>query len=196
MPLWGGVLITILDTFTFLFIDNYGLRKLEAFFVLLIGIMTVTFGYEYGASQPDTVGVLKGLFFPWCSGCDNRALLQAVGIIGAIIMPHNFFLHSALVKSREVDRTRSEKVKEANLYYFVECCVAIFVSLFINIFVLAVFASGLYLKTNEEVVSELKQKKFEIKNEIFLAQIVFEISVHRRLGVSEHWSRSQRVGGC
>ncbi|XP_050293808.1 protein Malvolio-like isoform X2 [Anthonomus grandis grandis] len=151
VPLWGGVLITILDTFTFLFIDNYGLRKLEAFFVLLISIMTVTFGYEYGASKPDSIGVMKGLFFPWCSNCDSRALLQAVGIIGAIIMPHNFFLHSALVKSREIDRSKSEKVREANLYYFVECCFAIFVSLIINIFVLAVFAHGLYNKTNKEV---------------------------------------------
>lgn len=68
-------------------------------------------------------------------------------------MPHNFYLHSALVKTREVDRTKSEKVREANFYYFIECCVAVFVSLVINIFVLAVFAHGLYLKTNKEVVS-------------------------------------------
>lgn len=46
LPLWGGVLITIIDTFTFLFLDKYGLRKLELFFGLLITIMGVTFGYE------------------------------------------------------------------------------------------------------------------------------------------------------
>lgn len=46
IPLWAGVLITILDTFTFLFLDKYGLRKLEFFFGLLITIMAVTFGYE------------------------------------------------------------------------------------------------------------------------------------------------------
>jgi NRAMP (natural resistance-associated macrophage protein)-like metal ion transporter len=46
IPLWGGVLITILDTFTFLFLDKYGLRKLEAFFGLLIGTMAFSFGYE------------------------------------------------------------------------------------------------------------------------------------------------------
>ena len=68
-------------------------------------------------------------------------------------MPHNFYLHSALVKSRQVDRTKSDKVREANLYYFIECSLAVFVSLIINIFVLAVFAHGLYNKTNEEVVS-------------------------------------------
>lgn len=46
VPLWGGVLITIVDTFTFLFLDKYGLRKLEFLFGLLISIMAVTFGYE------------------------------------------------------------------------------------------------------------------------------------------------------
>ena len=48
VPLWGGVLITIFDTFTFLFLDKYGLRKLEFLFGLLITVMAVTFGYEVG----------------------------------------------------------------------------------------------------------------------------------------------------
>lgn len=46
IPIWGGVLITVVDTFTFLFLDKYGLRKLELFFGLLISVMAVTFGYE------------------------------------------------------------------------------------------------------------------------------------------------------
>lgn len=98
IPLWGGVLITIADTFTFLALDRYGLRKLEAFFGFLISVMALTFGYEYGVTKPDQLEVIKGLFIPGCSGCDSRALLQAVGIVGAVIMPHNLYLHSALVK--------------------------------------------------------------------------------------------------
>jgi len=47
---------------------------------------------------PEQGEVLKGMFFPWCEDCHSDALLQAVGIIGAVIMPHNLFLHSALVK--------------------------------------------------------------------------------------------------
>lgn len=82
IPIWGGVLITIVDTFTFLFLDKYGLRKLETFFGLLITIMGVTFGFEYATSKPNAVGVLEGMFIPWCKGCDSRALLQAVGIVG------------------------------------------------------------------------------------------------------------------
>lgn len=121
MPLWVGTLITIIDTFTFLFLDKYGLRKLELFFGFLITVMSVTFGYEvhtlqsfsfirfvlmqlyylvfqYVVSAPEQGQVFKGMFLPWCSGCGSNELLQAVGIVGAVIMPHNLYLHSALVK--------------------------------------------------------------------------------------------------
>ncbi|XP_030754879.1 protein Malvolio-like isoform X2 [Sitophilus oryzae] len=151
IPIWGGVLITIIDTFTFLLFDKYGLRKLESFFGLLITVMGVTFGYEYVTSKPDALGVFKGMFIPWCQDCDSRALLQAVGIIGAVIMPHNLYLHSALVKSRHIDRTKPEKVRDANLYFFIEACIALFVSFVINVFVVAVFAHGLFQKTNADI---------------------------------------------
>nr|XP_045603299.1 natural resistance-associated macrophage protein 2-like isoform X4 [Procambarus clarkii] len=151
IPLWGGVLITIIDTFTFLALDRYGLRKLEAFFGFLIFVMAVTFGYEYGVAKPDQLQVLKGLFIPGCYNCDTRALLQAVGIVGAVIMPHNLYLHSALVKSRDVDRKNKDDVKEANKYFFIEACIALLCSFIINVFVVAVFAKGLYGVTNQEV---------------------------------------------
>ncbi|KAM7362171.1 solute carrier family member malvolio isoform 2-T2 [Cochliomyia hominivorax] len=152
VPLWGGVLITIIDTFTFLFLDKYGLRKLEFLFGLLITIMAVTFGYEYVVSAPNQTEVLKGMFLPWCKDCDSQVLLQAVGIVGAVIMPHNLYLHSALVKSRDVDRRQPSKVREANYYFFIEATVALFVSFIINLFVVAVFAHGMYGKTNNDVL--------------------------------------------
>ena len=115
VPLWGGVLITVIDTFTFLGLDKYGLRKLEAFFCLLIAIMMGSFGYEYVVSAPDQVNtrsthsvackrlhcvlyniqgaVITGMLLPECPGCGRDQLLQAVGVIGAIIMPHNLYLH-------------------------------------------------------------------------------------------------------
>jgi NRAMP (natural resistance-associated macrophage protein)-like metal ion transporter len=55
VPLWGGVLITVADTFTFLGLDKYGLRKLEAFFGLLITVMAISFGYEYIVVAPNQV---------------------------------------------------------------------------------------------------------------------------------------------
>ena len=149
IPLWGGVLITIADTFTFLGLDKYGLRKLELFFCLLISTMAFAFGYEYIQMSPDQGEVTKGIVVPRIAG--NTELLQAVGVIGAVIMPHNLYLHSALVKSRDVDRTNKRLVKEANMYYFVESAIALFVSLIINIFVVAVFGAGLYRQTNADV---------------------------------------------
>ncbi|XP_051010507.1 natural resistance-associated macrophage protein 1 [Acomys russatus] len=150
IPLWGGVLITIVDTFFFLFLDNYGLRKLEAFFGFLITIMALTFGYEYVVARPSQGALLQGLFLPSCPGCGQPELLQAVGIVGAIIMPHNIYLHSALVKSREVDRARRADIREANMYFLIEATIALSVSFIINLFVMAVFGQAFYQQTNEQ----------------------------------------------
>uniref|UniRef100_A0A2K6LVF4 Solute carrier family 11 member 2 n=2 Tax=Rhinopithecus TaxID=542827 RepID=A0A2K6LVF4_RHIBE len=152
VPLWGGVLITIADTFVFLFLDKYGLRKLEAFFGFLITIMALTFGYEYVTVKPSQSQVLKGMFVPSCSGCRTSQIEQAVGIVGAVIMPHNMYLHSALVKSRQVNRNNKQEVREANKYFFIESCIALFVSFIINVFVVSVFAEAFFGKTNEQVV--------------------------------------------
>ncbi|XP_071667004.1 natural resistance-associated macrophage protein 1 isoform X3 [Patagioenas fasciata] len=197
IPLWGGVLITIVDTLFFLFLDKYGLRKLEAFFGILITIMALTFGYEvkgrdgdtpfparhwqgtptgcphwHGAAagvggcqltvpfhtcsqyvvvSPGQVEVLKGIFLPYCPGCGREELLQAVGIVGAIIMPHNIFLHSSLVKTRAIDRSKKEAVREANMYFLTESCLALFVSFLINLFVMAVFGEAFYRQRNEDM---------------------------------------------
>lgn len=120
--------------------------------------MGLTFGYEYIVSKPPQDEVIKGLFIPWCSGCDSNVLLQAVGVIGAVLMPHNLYLHSALVKSREVDRKNPEKIKEARMYYFVENGIALVCSFIINIFVVTVFAYGLFEKTNNDIVSQSNVK--------------------------------------
>lgn len=96
------MLITIVDTFTFLFLDKYGLRKLELFFGILITVMGITFGFEYITSKPDQVKVLEGLFIPWCEGCDSRALLQAVGIVGKLIVSKlsKFIITTKILPSR------------------------------------------------------------------------------------------------
>uniref|UniRef100_A0A8C8IT22 Solute carrier family 11 member 2 n=1 Tax=Oncorhynchus tshawytscha TaxID=74940 RepID=A0A8C8IT22_ONCTS len=120
IPLWGGVLITIIDTF-------------------------------YVMVRPDQGELLKGMFLPYCENCDSAQMEQAVGIVGAVIMPHNIYLHSALVKSRQIDRGNKKEVKEANKYYFIESTIALFISFLINVFVVAVFAEAFYDKTNIEV---------------------------------------------
>ncbi|TMS36711.1 hypothetical protein L596_003809 [Steinernema carpocapsae] len=151
IPLFAGVLITMADTFTFLFLDKYGFRKLEVLFGVLITTMAVSFGYEFFTVKPDIGEMAKGMFIPWCVDCGRKEFMQAVSVVGAVIMPHNLYLHSALVKSRRIDRTKKKAVEEANFYYFVESGIALFCSFIINVFVVAVFAHGLYNKTNAEV---------------------------------------------
>uniref|UniRef100_A0A158PB14 Protein Malvolio n=1 Tax=Angiostrongylus cantonensis TaxID=6313 RepID=A0A158PB14_ANGCA len=151
IPLWAGVLITVCDTFTFLLLERYGVRKFEAFFAFLIACMAAAFGYEFARSKPSMGSLFTGMVVPWCTDCGPSQFLQGVSIVGAVIMPHNLYLHSALVKSRSIDRTRMSKVSEANKYYFIESFFALFCSFWINVLVVAVFAEGLYNKTNGDV---------------------------------------------
>ncbi|KAK2410664.1 metal transporter Nramp2 [Trifolium repens] len=143
VPLWGGVIITALDCFIFLFLENYGVRSLEAFFAVLIGIMAVAFGWMFSEAKPSGKELLVGILVPKLS---SRTIQQAVGVVGCLIMPHNVFLHSALVQSRQVDHSNKGRVQEALNYFSIESTLALIVSFIINIFVTAVFANGFYGK--------------------------------------------------
>ncbi|XP_061342536.1 metal transporter Nramp3.2-like [Gastrolobium bilobum] len=141
VPLWGGVIITALDCFIFLFLENYGVRTLEALFAVLIGIMALAFAWMFGEAKPSGKELLLGILIPKLS---SRTIQQAVGVVGCLIMPHNLFLHSALVQSRQVDRSKKGRVQEALNYYSIESTLALIVSFVINIFVTTVFAKGFY----------------------------------------------------
>nr|KYP51663.1 Metal transporter Nramp3 [Cajanus cajan] len=141
VPLWAGVVITALDCFIFLFLENYGVRSLEAFFAVLIGVMAISFAWMFGEAKPSGKELLLGILVPKLS---SRTIQQAVGVVGCLIMPHNVFLHSALVQSRQVDRNKKGRVQEALNYYSIESTLALIVSFIINIFVTTVFAKGFY----------------------------------------------------
>ncbi|KAE9609368.1 putative NRAMP family protein [Lupinus albus] len=141
LPLWAGVLITASDCFFFLFLENYGVRKLEAAFAVLIAIMGLSFAWMFGDTKPNGKELLMGILLPrLCS----KTIRQAVGVVGCVIMPHNVFLHSALVQSRKIDPHKKGRVQEAINYYSIESSVALFVSFMINLFVTTVFAKGFY----------------------------------------------------
>jgi natural resistance-associated macrophage protein 2 len=132
-----GAIITILDSFLFLFIHYYGVRKLEAFFLGLIAIMTITFCANMIISKPDYGSIAYGLVVPTVPSGSLNAML---GLIGAVIMPHNLYLHSALVLSRKVNYRNRNEVAEGNYYNAVESGISLGVSFFINTFVIATFA--------------------------------------------------------
>ncbi|KAJ1266025.1 hypothetical protein BS78_08G119300 [Paspalum vaginatum] len=141
LPLWAGVVITALDCFIFLSLENYGVRKLEAVFAFLIATMAVSFAWMFTDTKPNGKDLLIGILVPKLS---SRTIRQAVGVVGCVIMPHNVFLHSALVQSRKIDQNKEYQVREALRYYSIESTIALAVSFMINLFVTTVFAKGFY----------------------------------------------------
>ena len=113
--------------------------------------MAATFGYQYYIMKPNELNVLEGLVLPICQDCTYDQWAKSISIIGAIIMPHNLYLHSALVKTRRIEREKKEEVRDANRYVFIESAIALGTSLVINIAVTAVFAHGLFNKTNRDI---------------------------------------------
>ncbi|XP_077220710.1 metal transporter Nramp3.2-like [Tasmannia lanceolata] len=141
LPLWAGVIITALDCFIFLFLENYGVRKLEAVFAVLIGMMALSFAWMFGETKPSGKELLIGVLVPKLS---SKTIRQAVGVVGCVIMPHNVYLHSALVQSRKIDPNKKGRVQEAINYYSIESAAALLISFVINLFVTTVFAKGFY----------------------------------------------------
>src|SRR4051812_7082736 len=102
IPLVWAVLITGLDVFLLLAIQRLGIRKMEAFIVSLVSIIGLCFIVEIFLSKPSAAGIAGGLV---PSSLGHGMLFVAVGILGATVMPHNLYLHSALVQTRRVERT-------------------------------------------------------------------------------------------
>lgn len=103
IEVWIGVIITILDSFLFLYIHYFGVRKLESFFAFLVAVMATTFMINMFAAKPDYSQVAFGMFVPTLP---EGSFGAALGLIGAVIMPHNLYLHSSLVLSRKVDNRK------------------------------------------------------------------------------------------
>ncbi|XP_064387792.1 natural resistance-associated macrophage protein 2-like [Halichondria panicea] len=149
VPLWEGCLITGIDTFIFLFLESYGLRYLEAFFGMLIGVMCAMFGWMYihtAIEADNQLEVFKGAVIPMCANCTSDAVVQGLGVVGAVIMPHNLFLHSGLVLSRAISRTDRVEIKEGIKYNYIESSVAVGISFFINMFIVCAFGAAIFGK--------------------------------------------------
>lgn len=117
------------------------MRKLEAVFAVLIATMALSFAWMFGETKPNVKELIIGILVPKLS---SKTIRQAVGVVGCVIMPHNVFLHSALVQSRKIDLHKKGRVQEALNYYSIESSVALIISFMINLFVTTVFAKGFY----------------------------------------------------
>ncbi|KAL3617711.1 Metal transporter nramp1 [Castilleja foliolosa] len=135
IPLWIGVLITGLSTLVLLLLQQYGVRKLEILIAFFVCTIAGCFFVELGYAKPKASEVINGLFVPQLNGSGATGL--AISLLGAMVMPHNLFLHSALVLSRKVPRSISG-IKEACRFYMVESGFALMVAFLINISVISV----------------------------------------------------------
>ncbi|KDP41977.1 hypothetical protein JCGZ_26995 [Jatropha curcas] len=135
IPIWIGVLLTGLSTLVLLALQRYGVRKLEFLIAFLVFTIAVCFFVELGYAKPAANEVLYGLFVPQLKGDGATGL--AISLLGAMVMPHNLFLHSALVLSRKIPRS-VRGIKEACRYYLIESAFALAVAFLINVSVISV----------------------------------------------------------
>jgi manganese transport protein len=140
IPLIEGVLITVLDTFLLLFLINKGIRKMEAFIIVLVAIIGFSFVFEMFFAQPELDKVVLGLI---PSLPTEAALYIAIGIIGATVMPHNLYLHSSLVQTRKFDRS-PKGIRQALKYNLIDSTIALNLAFFVNAAILILAAATFY----------------------------------------------------
>lgn len=151
LPMIWGVCITVLDSFLLLFLLNKGIRKMEAFVIGLILIIGLSFLVEMFFAKPDMGDLMTG-FIPSLPG--NGALYIAIGIIGATVMPHNLYLHSSLVQSRKIKRTK-KGIREALKFNFIDSAIALNLAFFVNAAIL-ILAASVFHKNGMLEVAEIQ----------------------------------------
>ena len=149
LPLIWGVLVTLLDTVLLLYLQKLGMRKLEAFVIALVLIIGVCFLIEMIFAKPDLTGIARGLIpaIP-----DKTALYIAIGIIGATVMPHNLYLHSALVQTRKFGRD-DRSIRKAIKLNKIDSGIALNIALFVNAAILILAAAVFYSSGHHQVAA-------------------------------------------
>jgi manganese transport protein len=127
IPLLAGVLLTSADTLLLLWFQSFGIRTIEAFVLSLITIIAACFFVEILWAKPSIAEVITGL----APRLDKNTLYLAVTILGATVMPHNMYLHSALVQTRNIGQTDAAK-RTACKYNLIDSVVALNGALLVN----------------------------------------------------------------
>src|SRR6266704_3033477 len=153
VPLEIGVLITALDVFLILWMQNLGFRWVEAFIVTLMGVIALCFLAQIAMADPDWGAVIRG-FAPSTEIVRNPDMLYlAIGIIGATVMPHNLYLHSGVVQTRRFGDGVEDR-REAITLATIDSTVALMFALTINAAIL-ILAAATFNKVGKTDVSEL-----------------------------------------
>ena len=153
IPLTWGIAITGIDVFIILLLQSKGFRWIEAFVAGMIFVIFACFGYEIIASKPDLFPLLKGLI-PTKQIVYNPSMLYiAIGILGATVMPHNLYLHSSIVQTRNYKRDREGK-KMAIKFATIDSTVSLFLAFFVNAAIL-ILAAATFHDTGYQDVADI-----------------------------------------
>ncbi len=163
IPTWVGVVLTSMSTMVFLGLQSFGVRKLEAFMASLVGVMSLCFLAEVTFVDAPASSVVAGVVLPRLPG--TKALYIAISLVGAVVMPHNLFLHSALVLSRGFS-LGERSLKMAYKYNIVESGLALAVSLFINFAVIIVGAANYAQLTDPVQMQEVRERPLQYAPEM------------------------------
>lgn len=154
LPLILGVVLTGVDVLLVLLLQDRGFRYLEAIVIVLIGTIAVLFGFEVLLSHPEWGAVARNLAVPSKAiVTDPRMLYIAIGILGATVMPHNLYLHSSIVQTRDYPRT-SEGKREAIRFASLDSATALTLALFVNAAIL-VLAAAVFHRGGRFEVAEI-----------------------------------------
>ncbi len=177
IPLEIGVVLTALDVFLILWLQNKGFRVLESVVIALTLVIFVSFAIEMAYAQPDLGEILRG-FIPQTEIARSPAMLYlALGIIGATVMPHNLYLHSSIVQTRAIGPSRAEK-RDAIRMATIDSTVALMFALFINASIL-ILAAATFYKAGRTDVAEI-QDAFQLLGPLLgapLAATVFAVAL-------------------
>lgn len=155
IPIIVGVWITAIDIFFIIYLQRLGFRYLEAFVMVLMLIIGGSFWFEILFSHPDLGSIMKGLV-PTSEIITNKEMLYiSIGIVGAVIMPHSLYLHSALVQTRQYKETAPNKL-EAIKYTTIDSVVALTLVFFINAAIL-IMSAAVFYKSGHRNVAELQE---------------------------------------
>ena len=153
IPLLAGVLLTAADTLLLLWFQSFGIRTLEAFVLALITVIAACFCIEIIWARPSVSEMVTGLV----PRLDRNTLYVAITMLGATVMPHNMYLHSALVQTRKVGHTTAEK-RVACRYNLIDSVVALNGALLVNAAIL-IMAAAVFFKRGI-VVTEIQQAHY------------------------------------
>ena len=153
IPLIAAVLVTALDTLLVLWLSRYGIRLIEAVILSLIAIVTGCFLAELFLAKPVWHQMAAGIL----PRLDRQSLYVAIGILGATVMPHNLYLHSALVQTRALGRT-AEARREACRFNLLDSFLALNGALIVNAAILVLAATVFF--TKGILVTQIEQAQF------------------------------------